>query len=335
MQVSILYPQSREDFAVALRRHLHWHQSLEITWIATTPESFTEDCDQPGDLLLCLDAALLAPLNRPPREIWSPLLEQIHTSRRAAFFTWDELKLPTLLQRYPQSPATVRALRLCLGLWQHSLTAAPPLPSLLDPTIDSPGDFDIEVDLSLAPALSAAAQPWFEQVTVLEAHHSVEALLTAVLSNIVPAGRCLYLGTGYSGPLDSPPAGASLIRIRCAAPAPPANPAARALELIPLIPAHPDLPLPFSTFEFEQLLPGLFHTHWPIAERLAQRAGAFFRFNHRVPEAIWLYGLFAAAARHMGHTGRALDCDSELSWLEAGGVRKQQFLEASQTTFDF
>jgi hypothetical protein len=335
MQVSILYPQSREGFAADLRLNLRWHTGLEITWIATTPESFTEDCDQPGDLILCLEPALLAPLKHPPRVIWAPLLESIPSPRRLAIFLWGDVKLPSLLNRYLQSTATVRSLRHCLGLWQHSLTSSPPLDPLLDPLIDSPGLIDIDGDLSLAPALAAAAQPWFEQVTLLDAHHSVQPLLAAVLSRIVPAGRCLYLLTGYSGPLDSPPAGASLLRIHAAAPAAPTNPVARALELIPLIPTHPDLPLPFSTFEFEQLLPGLFTTHWPIAERLAQRAGAFFRLNHRVPEAIWLYQLFAAQARRMGHSDRALECDSELSWLEAGGHRKQQLLHASQTTFDF
>lgn len=335
MQLSVVYPESREDFAGSLRQCLQWHTRIQITWISTTSESFTEDLDQPGDLILCLDAALLAPLRRPAREIWAPLLEFAPGSRRIALFSWGSVTYPSLLSRHPQAAATHRNLLSQIGLWLHSLPAAPPLPELLNPLIDNPTLIEIDGDDTLAASLAEAALPWFESVRQLPAHQRAQPLLEAVLAEIIPDGRTLYILTGYSGPLPSLPSGASLLRIFAPAPAPPANAMQHALQLIPLIPTHPGQPLPFSTFEFEQLLPSLFSTNWAIAERLAQRAGAFFRLNHRVAEALWLYRLFGDAARRHGQPARAADCDSEISWLEAGGARKQQFLHASQSAFDF
>lgn len=116
---------------------------------------------------------------------------------------------------------------------------------------------------------------------------------------------------------------------------PQVDPIAHAVSLIPLIPTVEGISLPFSTCEFERLLPQLFSRHWSLAERLARRAGSFFRINHRVPEAIWVYETLKWQATLQGQTACATDCESELYWLRAGGARKQALAAATQSGFEF
>ncbi|MCX6612723.1 MAG: hypothetical protein NTW74_17970, partial [Acidobacteria bacterium] len=181
----------------------------------------------------------------------------------------------------------------------------------------------------------------FESVEHINASHQAIALRDAAVSVVQPQGRTLWILEGYEGPSLELPPNASMLVLNSSGgieippqPGTPTqiDPIARAAALIPQIPTVEDQPLPFSTYEFEDLLPQLFSRNWLLAERLSRRAGAFFRVNHRVAEAIWLYESLRDHAEAQGHAKCKEDCENELYWLRAAGTRKKQLAQAEQVS---
>jgi hypothetical protein len=361
VRLTLLYPARQEDLARQAAERLAHFRNLDLTLVATEPDTFTEDLDEIADadepLALFITPSLVQS-SKTARQLWAPLLQRIErgTASQVGLLLLDACPLPPLLAKLKKAegPLALRILQRWVVEWLTLPRQSFPIPmalsaDLIDSVIDQPGTIAFacpcqQTQKAAAAAFATAALPLFEHVELLEARHQVPALLDAVLANIKPNGRTLWILDGFNGPEPTLPPGASLIILRNengqplpvqSWPPNQTNPIAQVAALLPLIPNQPDLPLPCSTFEFETLLPPLFEQNWLLAERFARRIGSFFRLNHRVNEAIWLYTLLQSEALRQGQTNCAKDCEDELFWLRAGGERKQQFLSAGQSIFKF
>lgn len=338
MRISICYPESREDFASALRTRLGFIRQAEFVWVSLTPADFTAEVEaalEDGDpTVLCLDSGLIT---KPTRETWQPVLERIEAGGAAqlAVLRLDGIKLPALLDRVRQAAGESRELTRWVMGW-IGVEAEPVACSvsadmkerLLRELVDQPGTLQLDEAFDFA-----FLRPYFEYTAEIELGHESESLRLAALAEVKPMGRALYILRG--GEAEAP-AGASLLvlpkverhwtneeLIR------------RAAEVLTRIPTQEGLAFAVSTRELEALLVRLFATNWALAERLARKAGAFFRLNDRVPEAVWAFETLAGEAAQQGAAACVRHCEEELYWLRAGGERKRQFLTARQTGFEF
>jgi hypothetical protein len=361
VRLTLLYPAEQEDLAKQAAERLSHFRNLDLTLVATEPDTFTEDLDEVAEaeepLALFITPSLVKS-SKTARQLWAPLLQRIErgTASQVGLLLLDACPLPPLLAKLKtaEGPLALRQLQRWVVEWLTLPRQSFPSPMVLSAdliasAIDQPGTIAFacpcpQTQKAAASSLANLAAPYFEEVHLLEARHQVAALRDAVLQSINTSGRILWILDGFEGNEPNLPTGASLIILRQAnglplAPEPMAaeqtNPIGRVATLLPLIPNQPGLPLPCSTFEFETLLPLLFEQNWPLAERFARRIGTFFRLNHRVNEAIWLYTLLQSEALRQGHSTCAKDCEDELFWLRAGGERKQQFLSAGQAIFKF
>ncbi len=339
MEIALFYPAADERAAVETHARLARVSTLRPTLIATEPESFLEDlagvCDSSEPLLAFLSRQLI-PAGRPPRASYAPLLKRLEAGSPTAVVALDAVQLPPLLgphtlatQREIEAWAIARLPRQIELMPTDAAVATDPalIEKLFVALVDNAASLELRDSLE-AHRFAALAAPHFEAVQVLDARHQSPALLDAVLSRIQPPGRKLWILNGYTGPKIEAEPHASILTL------PDAEPAA-ALDPYALLRATPVIegePLPFSTHEFERTLPHLFESNWPLAERIARKAGAFFRVNNRVAEAIWIYDLLQRASQT---PECAAHCESELYWLRAGGERKAALLDASQASFNF
>lgn len=363
MRITFLYPASHESYAAEARLRLGRIRNIDIAWISTEPSTFQDDLEEAAEsedpLVLILHSSLTEKLKLPPRTLWAPLLAKIEAGG-AGFIgvcLLNKVNLPALFKqaKVAEEPHSLRALNQWVLRWLQIEYIGGASKTTLDDglqedlfaqLIDQAATSTLSCTcastrLQIAQDFKQIAAPYFEAVHLIDARHQVLALRDAVVSEIQPQGRALWILNGYEGPpLDRPEAASILILNgsggtqipQSADPAPTIDPIARAATLIPQIPTVEDQPLPFSTYELEDLLPQLFTRNWMLAERLARRAGAFFRVNHRVAEAIWLYESLRDQAEIQGHANCRQDCENELYWLRAAGPRKKQFAQAEQAS---
>ncbi|WP_031500318.1 hypothetical protein [Bryobacter aggregatus] len=363
--ISLFYSAAQDAAALAIRTRLNRLTDLQVAHIGVTRESFLEDladaCSS-GDALIVLLSQDILPEGGSPREVYAPLLERIESHAPTAIVTLNSLPLPPLLaksKRADWATSPVAALRQ-IEAWSIAWRPRLPEPEIARPQVP------VEVDAGLLEALFARlidntenfavshpspavrtqfgqhfatlARPHFEAVHWVEAPHQVAALRDGALKAIVPGGRALWIVNGYDGDPILPPAQSSILSLRTHGAV--GLPDLEIEETAPLdpyamlraTPSHEGETLPFCTFEFERSLPELFQVHWSLGERVARKAGSFFRVNHRVAEAIWLYELLLAEASARGHAQCVADCENELYWLRAGGERKVQLMQASQAS---
>jgi|GEM_PF-1712542 len=361
MRLTVLYPASHEFFAAEARLRLGRIRHLDLAWVSTEPTSFQEDLAEAAEskdpLVLMLHSSLIEGFKIPPRLLWAPLLSRIEAGGAGLIGVCllNSISLPPLFQqaKVAEEPHSLRALNQWVLRWLHVEYTSSPSPQLLSPKlrdllfeqlIDDASTITLSCPcpatrLQVANEFKELAAPFFESVQLINTRHQVIPLRDAALSIVQPHGRNLWILDGYEGPPVDRPSDASILILNSSGgidipqqlgtPAQ-VDPIARAAALIPQIPTVEDQPLPFSTYEFEDLLPILFTHNWLLAERLARRAGAFFRVNHRVEEAIWLYESLRDQSEIQGHATCRLDCENELYWLRAGGSRKKQFSKAEQ-----
>jgi hypothetical protein len=361
MRITVLYPASHESYAAEAKLRLARIRNLDIAWLSTDPATFQDDLEEAAEsedpLVLVLHSSLIDKLKLPPRTLWAPLLAKIEAGG-AGFIgvcLLNAVNLPPLFKqaKVAQDPHSLRALNQWVLRWMQIEYAGGASKAnlgddlredLFTQLIDQEATTTLSCTcastrLQIAQDFKLLAAPHFEAVHLIDTRHQVLALRDTAVAEIQPQGRTLWILNGYEGPpLDRPEAASILIlnssggrQIPASAdPAPTIDPIARAATLIPQIPTVEDQPLPFSTYEFEDLLPQLFTRNWMLAERLARRAGAFFRVNHRVSEAIWLYESLRDQAELQGHANCRQDCENELYWLRAAGPRKKQLAQAEQ-----
>lgn len=363
MRLTVLYPGSHESFASEAKLRLGRVRNLDLAWVSTSPSSFQEDLSEAAEsedpLVLILHSSLIEGLRLPPRLLWAPLLSRIEAGRAGsiAVCLLNSISLPPLFKhaKAAQEPHSLRALNQWVLRWLQIEYSSNPMTQLLEPSlreslfeqlIDNASTTTLSCPcattrLQVANEFKHLAAPYFESVEQINARHQAIPLRDAAVSVVQPQGRTLWILEGYEGPPLEVPSNASMLVLNSSGgieiPSQPGtttqmDPIARAAALIPQIPTLEDQPLPFSTFEFEDLLPQLFTRNWLLAERLARRAGAFFRVNHRVAEAIWLYESLRDYAEAQGHTKCREDCENELYWLRAAGSRKKQFAQAEQVS---
>jgi hypothetical protein len=370
MRLTVLYPEGRQSLADQLSLRLARIRGVDLAWISTSPEDFStnlsEAAESDNPLVLILDATSLETNRLVPRQLWAPLLSRIESGQAASIglVLLDQFALPPLLRKakLAESPFTPRSLDAWVIDWlrlenrqkQTGTGLDEGLPEdlkaeLLRQLVDASAVTQltcpcIETQIRAANDAARLAWPYFEAVHLLHAPHQVQVLRNAELARIVPSGRCLWIVTGHYGEPPPLPPDSSMLLIGAEAGIDlrPDNissalidPVTRAARLIPQIPTIEEQPLPFSTYELEVLLPELMQQDWALAERLCRKAGAFFRLNHRVEEAIWILELLQQNAQLQGSQTCVQYCESELYWLRAGGTRKQQFLAAGQTRFEF
>jgi hypothetical protein len=370
MRFTVLYPEGRQSLADQLSVRLSRIRGIDPAWISTAPDDFsdnrTESAEGEDPIVLILDGSSLASNRLVPRVLWAPLLSRIESGQAGsiALILLGNFALPPLLRKakLAESPFSPRTLDAWVIDWLRLETREPPIgkgldaglpeelkANLLRQLVDESSVTHwscpcIETQLRAGQDAGRLAWPYFENVQLLHAPHQIEVLRHAELAKIAPAGRCLWIVTGHQGEAPPLPSGASMLLIGDSegirfnpdnVATTPTDLIAKAGSLIPQIPNVEGQRLPFSTFELENLLPELCLRHWPLAERLARKAGAFFRLNHRVEEAIWVFELLLENARLQGSQACAQHCESELFWLRAGGARKQQFLTAGQSRFEF
>ena len=344
MNFALFYPADQEQAALQIRARLSRISSLQLTTIEATPESYAEDlidaCSADGPLILLLSPDLI-PKGQPARATHSPLLKRIETRAPTAILTIGDIQLPPLLAKHliaPWTPAALRPIEAwALARLPHQLDLLAPIPlspqdpqlieSLMVQLIDNADTVELSHPLD-AHQFAALAGLHFEAIHIFDAHHQSTVLLRVVIALTQPPGRVLWILNGYTGPTIEAPIHASILILPNAEPAAPLDP----WTLLREIPNKEGEPLPFSTHEFERTLPALFESDWPLAERIARKAGTFFKVNNRVAEAIWLYELLGHASQSKECTAL---CEYELSWLRAGGDHKALLLEASQTSFNF
>lgn len=339
MEIALFYPAAQDRAAIEIHARLARVSAWKLTSISTGPESFLEDledaCHSAEPLIAFLSRQLIHG-DRPPRVSYAPLLKRLETRSSTAIVTLDSMRLPPLLDphkiathREIEAWAIARIPRQIEPLSQDGSSEADPalVEKLFVALIDNAAGIELP-DTPDARGFATLASPHFEAVRVLDASHKSPALLEAVLERIQPPGRILWILNGYRGPRVEAPRHASLLSLPDAGEGAPLAP----LALLRATPVVEGEPLPFSTREFERTLPDLFESDWPLAERIARKAGAFFRVNNRVAEAIWLYELLQNTAQS---GACAAHCESELYWLRAGGERKAALLDASQSSFNF
>lgn len=340
MRLTVVHPANQQAFADRLASLLRPVRDLDVVWVATTSKTFQDDlaevAEEEDPLVLALDQTLLQGNSAPPRVLWGPLLERLESQGASSFgiVQLSTLSLPPLLRKARVTASAREALRWSLqwrGNPPDATTSVEISEALLEQIVDRQGVVSVPDSPLTAEQFARALAPYFEQVQILHIPHQVKALRDAELARIEPAGRTLWILTGATA--EAPP-GASLLALKPEI-EPLEDPIARAAELKPQIPTQAGEPLPFSTYELERLLPLLFPRQWGLAESFARRAGAFFRNNHRVNEAIWLYESLKWQAALQGQTQCVEFCESELYWLRAGGVRKQQLGAADQSSFEF
>lgn len=344
MKFFLFYPADEEQAARQIRARLSRISSLQLTLIAATCESYAEDlddaCSTDGPLILLLSPDLI-PKGQPARATYSPLLKRLEAHAPTAILTQGEIQLPPLLAKQllaTWSPSALRPIEAwALSRLPHQLDLLAPIPpapqdpqlieSLMVQLIDNASTVEHSRPLD-AHQFAALARPHFEAIHILDAHHQSTTLSDAVITLIQPAGRVLWILNGYTGPTIDAPLHASILILPDAELAAALDP----YSLLRETPTREGKPLPFSTHEFEQTLPSLFESNWPLAESIAKKAGTFFKVNNRVSEAIWIYDLLGRASRTKECTA---ECEYELSWLHAGGKRKSHLLDASQASFNF
>ena len=349
--LSVFYPASHECQAALVLARLCRLGALRPILIPSSGETFDEDLADAcasEDALLILLAQDLIPIGRPARAIYAPLLCRLEGQAPTAIVTIETMQLPPLLaraQRAVWADSPIAALRQ-IEAWavarlprqlERSLpapeTLAPIEASIVDSLFDRLIDGSDSISIStsapdFAHQFAILARPHFETIHLVEMRQQAPALLNAALATIIPNGRALWILIGYKGAPVEAPAHASILAL----PDVEALPALEPYALLRATPVIEGEALPFSTFEFERTLPALFNSNGPLAERVARKAGAFFRVNHRTAEAIWLYELLEKAARS---SECAAECANELYWLRAGGERKALFFDASQASFNF
>ena len=373
MRLSFLYPENQENFAQQAIARLGRLSNVDVSIVAIAHANLRQElqdsCDGDELLVLALSKELLAQQSASARELWAPLLLRVETGRAKTFgiILLDDLVLPPLLQRalWAHEHFALRALEAWVIAWSipHPETAG--TQAQLEDNLDE-GLHELLlrclVDESASLLLSCTcantrtrcatefalrAGQYFEAVKILYVPHRVAVLRDGVMAQIAPAGRTLWILNGYEGPLPERPEDASILILGATGgiviPATAAQGVeksmsgvlGRALQLIALIPNVAGVELPFSTFELEELLPWLYENHWILAERLARKAGVFFRVNRRAAEAIWLYEELKQQAEQQGKASCVVDCDNELYWLRAGGSRKLLVCGTAQGSLDF
>ncbi len=355
MRVTVLYPGSHEPYASELKLRLGRIRNLDLSWVSTEPSSFQQDLSEVADsedpLLLVLHSSLIEGSKLPPRLLWGPLLSRIEAGGAGltGVSLLTSVALPALLKqaKVAEEPNSLRAINQWVLRWLQIEYASSPSEqslaadlreSLFEQLIDNASTATISCLCAaarrrIAVEFKQLASPFFEAVHLIDARHQVIPLRDAAVSEIQPQGRALWILDGYEGPtVDRPPDSSILILTSSGIADSPVDSIARAAALISQIPTVEGHPLPFSTYEFEELLPLLFTCNWLLAERLARRAGAFFRVNHRVAEAIWLYESLRNQAEMQGQEKCRQDCENELYWLRAAGTRKKQLSQAVQIT---
>lgn len=373
MRLSFLYSEDQDDFAQKALARLARLSNVDVATVAighrNLRQELQDSCDGDGRLVLALSKELPTHQSASAREIWAPLLLRVEAGQAKTFgiVLLDDLMLPPLLQRAPWARGQVglRAIEAWAIAWSNPNreTGAPSeqledgmahglLELLLERVVDESASLQLSCTCAntrtrFAAEFALRAGQYFETVQILYVPHRVAVLRDSVVAQITPAGRALWILDGYEGPMPERPKDASILILGEAGGI--AIPAAKAvagekdiaevldrsLQLIALIPNVAAIELPFSTFELEELLPRLFEKHWTLAERLARKAGVFFRVNHRVAEAIWLYEELKQQAEQQGKPSCVQDCDNELYWLRAGGNRKLHISEADQGSFEF
>jgi len=370
MRLTIFYPESSQEFAGQVKFQLQGIRGLDFTWVETNVASFRSDLEDAAEsddpLIVVLSSGLVAGLGIAPRVLWAPLLKKIEEGDAGGvgLILLDSIATPPLLKKmkWAEGKVSLRAIQQWvmqwLGVevsssgWGNGLSVgftSDQRETLLETLVDRQGMAELScpcIGTQTKAAFEAARllRPYFESITIREARQEIPALRDAVIAELRPGGRALWILVGYEGPPIQIPADGSLLVIgRNTGMLIEGEPGdvtrldeiLRAAALIQMTPTVEGLELPYSTYEFEVLLPELFRRNWLIAERLARKAGSFFRVNHRVAEAIWVYETLKEEAAAQGNSKCVTDCESELYWLRAGGIRKQQFLEAGQGSFNF
>ena len=373
MRITFLYPEDREDFAQKALARLARLSEVDVATVAIGRGNLRQDlrdaCEDGEPIVLALSSDLIRHETGVVRELWAPLLRRVEASgaQNIGMILIDEMVLPPLLLRARRAQAkdSLRALESWAIAWSlpnreisgpvpHSVDGMDEdlLEMLLQRLVDESASLKVSCSCACTRTRCAAdfalcADSYFEAVQSLYVPHRVAALRDAVVKQIAAAGRTLWILDGYEGPMPDRPEFASILVLGetggIAIPAAGREAVAmdmdevleRSLQLLPLIPNVAGIELPFSTFELEELLPALFKNHWILAERLARKAGVFFRVNHRMEEAIWLYNELKRQAEQHGQAACVEDCDNELYWLRAGRNRKVQGLHAEQGSFEF
>lgn len=356
MRLTVLYPSARQDAADLLKPALTPVTGLELTWVSTAADSFTADlaeiCEDANPVVVMLDQALLSEIKGIARTIWGPVLRRIEAGAGSTvgLIRLDAVMLPPLIQklRIAQKYECRReALRWVMS-WLHVQPPSLPRPTeehsisleeILHDIVDMPGQLLLPVagrqaQRQVARSLAQQLWPYFEYVDILEAPHESPVLRDAELGRMRTEGRGLTILTGTS-PATRPQRGSLLVLHGKAIPEQPLNSIQLAAQWLPGIPSGTEGELPFATWELELVLLDLFSSNWLLANKLARRTGSYLRDNHRIAEAIWLYEHFLEQATGQRDTAAAQTCENELYWLRAGGARKQQFLAAGQSAFEF
>lgn len=373
MRLTFLYPEEQEEFAQKALKRLARLSQIDVATVAigsgNLRQELLDNSDGDEPLVLLLSRDLVAQERGVARELWAPLLRRVEAGASQSFgiLLLDDLVLAPLLQRsrWARGSLGLRALESWAISWsgpQNERKATDPqithgmdaglLELMLECLVDESACLKLSCPCArtrtlYASGFAALAGRYFEAVHTLFVPHRVAAFRDEILARIADEGRALWILDGYEGPMPVRPESASILVLGesggIAIPAiemerdtiDPAGMVDRSLELIALIPNTAGIELPFSTFEFEEILPQLFEQHWVLAERLARKAGVFFRVNFRVGEALWIYEELQKQAELQGKASCVQDCDNELYWLRAGGNRNLPVSPADQGSFEF
>lgn len=373
MRLTFLYPEEQEDFAQKALKRLARLSQIDVAIVAigsgNLRQELLDNSDGDEPLVLLLSRDLVAQERGSARVLWAPLLGRVEAgaSQSIGILLLDDLVLPPLLQRsrWARGLLGLRELESWAISWSlpenerngadsqiiHDLDAGL-LELMLECLVDESALLKLSCPCAstrtiYAAGFAALAGRYFEAIHNLFVPHRVAALRDEIVARISGEGRVLWILDGYEGPVPVRPESASILVLGAsggiAIPAIDMQPVEvdlagvvdRSLELIALIPNTAGIELPFSTFEFEEVLPQLFGQHWVLAERLARKAGVFFRVNFRVGEALWLYEELRNQAELQGKANCVQDCDNELYWLRAGGNRKLPVSPSDQGSFEF
>lgn len=364
MQVQVVFTSQQQAIADAVLERWNWFCGLRHIAVPTTAEDFQEELSSAAEdadncLVVIVDAQTLTQTKASPRVFWAPLLKRVEDggARKLGIIAPETVTLPPLLRSARLAPPAdaARKAQQWAAEWLGArkgpteLADASFANQLIDAVVDSPAEVavacpDPAIQVVLGNQIASSLGVYFERTHVIDVGHKARPLRDAVMEQIVPMGRALWVIRRADHFDLAPPAGASIIRLgtsgSISAPADLVAPAAvapvsRAVELIANIPNAEGEPLPCDTAELEDLLTRLFASNWQLGERLARKAGAFFRLQNRVSEAIWAFETLKWQATIQGNMACLQACDDELYWLKAGGARKHQLKAASQGAFEF
>jgi hypothetical protein len=364
MQIQLVFTTQQQAIADAVLERWSWFHGIGHISVPTTAEDFQQELasaaeDEESSLVVIVDAQTLSQSKASPRVFWAPLLTRVENggARKLGIIAPDTVALPPLLRtaRVATPAEAPRKAQRWAAEWLGARKGASGLTEpdftdqLIAAVVDAPATIciacpEVAAQAVLARQIAGSLAPWFERTQVIDVGHKAKPLRDAAVEQIIPAGRVLWVIKRADSLDFAAPAGASIVRIgnhgSIAAPADlalptPLDPISRAVELIASIPNADGDPLPCDTAELEELLTRLFAANWQLGERLARKAGAYFRLANRASEAIWAFETLKWQATIQGNIACLQACDDELYWLKAGGARKHQLKAATQGAFEF